>query len=676
MSLTSLHFPLTNTAPYQPLSHAHHEFATPFTSTTFSSRKIVDFFKGTSQRLSDLHQLVNHIAMNGISHIRESFYKPAGYFSRFFSQESWDEWAENRTTLGRVVSSIADYAQSPESQKSLLQRLAPEDLIRANLDARKVLQTVNISQFPAQVDLSYLDGTNGVVIKGTNVQGLGMTIGSLGDVNGDSSTDLYIGSSSGDGYVVFGGKKFASPIDLTKLDGTNGFVVRGPFNGGTISSPMAHAGDVNGDGIDDILFSAYDGRGSCYLIFGRKVWPAVVHAVSLDSKDGVIFYGVKPNDALGGAISGTKDFNGDGIDDFMMSASGNGDNTDLPKVYVVFGHPGAWQSPFDLSKLNGTNGFVIKGEHSQDSFGMSIAALGDANGDGKPDIIIGAPGANATNSQESLGRTYVVYGHSGPFTPELEAGSLSGNTGCIFVGAPEDLDSGDRVAGFGDVNGDGIADFGIGAPDSSYGSTSLVGKAYIVFGTNETRTSPFSLADIDGTNGCIVVGTVAFSDLGTSVGPVGDINGDGLKDTAFGAPLGFVENGVGQTLVIFGHRGPWQKVITPSSLNGMNGFIANGVSSYDSSGTSIGNVQDFNGDGLDDVAIGAPGVDSGVGAGYIIYGKGQKPIQVNQPSALPVILGTVLGVGAAAALAAGATILIVRRRKKNQDPGEEMRLIQ
>lgn len=671
MSLISSQLSVGNTVSHQTLSYAHSEISKPYESAIFSLPKIAEFFKDTSHNLSHIHQLVNSVALTGFSHMRERFYKPTGYFGRLFSDESWSEWAENLTPLGRVVSSILDNAQSSTSEKI---SIAKEDLLRANRDARKALDFVDTSLFPAQVNLASLGSTRGIAIQGTNVQNLGITIGSLGDINGDNLTDMYIGSSS-NGYVVFGGKTLTSPIDLTKLDGKNGFVIIAPFSDVVVSSPMAHAGDVNGDGIDDILFSADDGLGSCYLIFGKKQWPPIVNVTQLDGKNGTVLHGEKRDDDFGEAISGAKDINNDGIDDFMIGAPGTGLAEDLSKVYVIFGHAGVWQKPFNISTLDGSNGFVIQGENNQDGFGISIAPLGDVNGDGKPDIIIGAPAANLTSSGGSLGRTYIVYGRTGPFTKVLEAATLSGNTGCIFVGAPEDLASGEKVSGLGDVDGDGINDFGIGAPASSYGATSIVGKAYIVFGTNETRRSPFSLADIDGKNGCIIIGTEAFSDLGQSIGSAGDINGDGFKDVAVGAPLGFVENGVGVTLIVFGHNGTWEKAIGPMSLNGMNGFIANGVDSLDSCGDSVGAIHDFNGDGLDDVAIGAPGGDSGVGAGYIIYGRDQKSLQEEPPSALPVILGTTIAVGGAVALAAGLTIVILRLRKKSRDPGEEIPLV-
>ena len=149
--------------------------------------------------------------------------------------------------------------------------------------------------FDATLDLSSVDGTNGFVINGIDQEDYsGTSVSAAGDVNGDGIDDLIIGAyeadpggndGAGETYVVFGSDTgFDASLDLSTLDGTNGFVINGVDQGDHSGISVSGAGDVNGDGIDDVIVGAY-GADETYIIFGRDTFDAEVAPVSTSFGD-------------------------------------------------------------------------------------------------------------------------------------------------------------------------------------------------------------------------------------------------------------------------------------------------------------------------------------------------------------------------------------------------------
>ncbi len=132
---------------------------------------------------------------------------------------------------------------------------------------------------------------------------------------------------------------------------------------------------------------------------------------------------------------------------------------------------------FNLTDLNGANGFVLDGiTGSNSSSGTSVSSAGDINGDGLSDMLIGAPDA------DGLGKVYVVFGHPGEWDANMMLSSLDGRNGFVLVGTMEFVSSaGYSVASAGDVNGDGFSDLLIGAPTTTYYDPNP-GRSYVVFG--------------------------------------------------------------------------------------------------------------------------------------------------------------------------------------------------
>jgi hypothetical protein len=244
---------------------------------------------------------------------------------------------------------------------------------------------------------------------------------------------------------------------------------------------------------------------------------------------------------------------------------------------------------------------------ANDFSGFSVNGPGDINGDGYGDILIGAYNANA-----GAGYTYVVYGQSS--FPALVDLSQTGY-GFAIQGVSANDYSGYSVSGAGDVNQDGYRDFLIGA----YGANSEAGSTYIVYG-RDTETSPFpavlSLATLSSSgNGIAINGVSAADQSGFSVTSAGDINHDGIADVAIGAKGANLGSGV--TYIVYGGNLP--AVLNLGTLS--DGFAITGHAIGDFSGYSVSGVSDINGDGYDDIVIGAYGANSGAGSTYAVYGR-------------------------------------------------------
>jgi len=278
----------------------------------------------------------------------------------------------------------------------------------------------------------------------------------------------------------------------------------------------------------------------------------------------------------------------------------------------------AFPAQFNLTNINGNNGFAINGINAEDAgIGYSVSGAGDVNGDGIADIVIGAPNANNV-----AGQSYVVFGSKEPWPVNVYLTTLNGSNGFAINGINPNDGSGLSVSGAGDVNGDGIDDILIGAP----GNNANTGQSYVVFGSREPFPAEFNLINLNGTNGFAINGIYPFDSCGHSVSGAGDVNGDGIADILIGAPTHSALIGQGQSYVVFGSKESWPAAMNLSDLNGNNGFTINGINSQDVSGWSVSRAGDVNGDGLDDILIGAAGAYNKTGQSYVVFGnKGPWP---------------------------------------------------
>lgn len=496
-------------------------------------------------------------------------------------------------------------------------------------------------QYAATIALSALNGTNGFVLPGlTTGDRTGNAVSSAGDINGDGFDDFLVAASSsstvlGSGgvvYVVFGkGTAFDATFDFTLLDGTNGFRIDPIAAGDEIGTSVSSAGDLNGDGFADIIIGAAKAdpgavpradAGSAYVLYGQATFASATFAVAdLDGANGVTIAGIDAGDLAGTSVGGGGDFNGDGLDDLLVGASAA--NGGEGESYIIFGN-NTFGLPITAnpSAITGTSGLlagvILGGGAAPSSSGTSIDFIGDINGDGFDDVIFGAPDTNA-NSLGSSGSAYVVFGSNSFAGNSILPGSLNGTNGFRLDGVVAFDDTGFSVASAGDINADGIADMIIGGPGSA------TGKAYVVFGKSTAYASVLNLTNLTAADGFVITGLTAFDLFGESVASAGDVNGDGYDDIIVGARIASTSGGTGsgESYVIFGTGASFGTTFDLTTLDGSNGFRILGAAASDRSGKSVASAGDINGDGLDDLVIGANQAGGGGvrGAAYVVLGQ-------------------------------------------------------
>ena len=303
--------------------------------------------------------------------------------------------------------------------------------------------------------------------------------------------------NAGETYVVYGGAGTEGVFELSALNGMNGFTLTGIDPGDLSGRSVSSAGDVNGDGYDDLIIGAYradlkgEGSGETYVVYGGASTTDANRALdlsALDGTNGFTLNGIDANDQSGISVSSAGDVNGDGYDDLIIGANmADPNGARSGATYVVYGGasaPGA-EGVLDLSlpgALGGTDGFTVTGIDPGDLSGASVSSAGDVNGDGYDDLIIGTPGADA-NGKADMGEAHVVYGGaSAPGTDGvLDLSALDGTNGFTLTGIDADDQSGRSVSSAGDVNGDGYDDLIIGAYGADPNGVDS-GETYVVYG--------------------------------------------------------------------------------------------------------------------------------------------------------------------------------------------------
>jgi hypothetical protein len=363
--------------------------------------------------------------------------------------------------------------------------------------------------------------------------------GATGDVNGDGQDDLIVGAPEADGPSdgragAGAGYVFYGPIDADQDLAAEAADVE--IYGEAAGHQLGHGvavGDLNGDGIADVVLGAPGGdSGQVHVFYGGGL-PATIDLASTSAD--LTYFGEIENDRLGENVL-VYDTDGNGSDDLVMASPDSDSNynsyADGGEVWIVRQEnlvDGTSVFPFDVDNY-------INGANEGDRMGSALAA-GDVNGDGTDDLVIGvALGDGQDGTVSSAGEIYVLDGADDIALKQEILLDVSDDYTAAIFGDVADDETGAAVA-VGDLDGDGLGDIALGAPGqdepAGAGGRSDAGGGYVLYGRSD-------FAGLDGesleqSSDHALFGQTAGSAVGRSVG-FGDFNGDGVFDLLLGGP--------------------------------------------------------------------------------------------------------------------------------------------
>ena len=281
-------------------------------------------------------------------------------------------------------------------------------------------------------------------------------------INASQKTQLNLSVSLADASLV------ASPVvqsvQLNVNAARRGFAIHGQCEGEQSGYSVSGAGDVNGDGLADVIIGAPYGdpassadAGRSYVVFGTNATTPIALSAVAAGSGGFVINGQITLLRSGFSVANAGDVNGDGLADLIIGAPYNhvSSTANVGLGYVVFGQSAG--TAINLSAVAaGTGGFVLNGESAASYSGYSVSTAGDINGDGLADLIVGAP-LQYSRLALDYGGSYVVYGKT-TATPVNLSAVTAGTGGFVINGQSEATYSGVSVSNAGDVNGDGLAD--------------------------------------------------------------------------------------------------------------------------------------------------------------------------------------------------------------------------
>ncbi len=432
------------------------------------------------------------------------------------------------------------------------------------------------------------------------LQRVGYAVSGSGDVNGDGFADYAVGSphtsvttlpgvADVGAVFLFLGKSGRTFGSGSVYEHSNAI-----FWGRTLGDAVGSSklrGDVNGDGLSDILIGAPartdyapDNPGHFYVVLGRGAADWGKNRV-LDTSADASYSGEGAGYSLGYSLDYAGDVNADGYGDFMVSQPfGPGLKAGSGKVFFFLGKAGGWQR--NASPATATA--VFMGNQDTGRAGGNVQGVGDVNGDGVPDMAVSGSGG--------AGRVYLIFGRT---AVDWGASFNLDNADVIFWGENSGDNAGFRIGRAGDVNADGFADFLVTAP--LLGSER--GKVYLILGKTSGWSKSASLSSADAS----FLGENEWDNAGWSASGGGDINGDGYSDFLIGA-LNTLNGSVrsGKAYLLYGMAGGW----APNTGLGTIEDVFAGTAS-DEIGHAVATLGDVNRDGSSDYAITAPRSDMG-----------------------------------------------------------------
>ena len=412
----------------------------------------------------------------------------------------------------------------------------------------------------------------------------GAAVASAGDVNGDGYDDVIVGApyasnsqlEEGRAYVYHGSASGPMPLPA--------WIFESNTEEGEVGWSVASAGDVNGDGFKDVIVGApyfsndLTREGRAYVFYGS--------ATGLATSPAWMDEGDQAQARFGMGVASAGDVNKDGYDDIIVGAPWYAHpESNEGMAFVYYG---------SATGLSVNPDWTAESNMNWTGLGWSVASAGDVNGDGYSDVIIGAE--HLDNPELAEGGAYVYHG---------SASGLSSLPAWAYESNQVEAHFGDSVATAGDVNGDGFSDIIVGAFWYDNGEENE-GRVYVFHG------SPTGLSVLPSWT---VESDKNYAEFGHSVASAGDVNGDGFSDVIIGAPwFSNDENFEGRAYLYYGSN--TGLLSAPAGMAEGNQVSAN-------FGSSVASAGDVNGDGLDDIIIGAQNFDHGQeneGRVYVFHG--------------------------------------------------------
>jgi len=421
----------------------------------------------------------------------------------------------------------------------------------------------------------------------------GRDVAGAGDVNGDGHSDVFVGayyadhqgSDSGSAYVFLGSAAGVDPASEYRLD------ARDAAPDSLFGWSVSGAGDLDSDGLSDLVVGAYlDGdEGAAYVFYGSSSGDPVGDDLKLTASDG------DTDDHFGVAVSGAGDLDGDGVGDILVGAERDDDNGENSGAMYVYYGTSSGLSPESEQKVSASDA------DAHDHFGQFLTRAEDLNGDGYGDALVGA---YADDDHGSYSGSVYVYTGSLAGLDESTEQKLTASD------ASDHEHFGSAVSGGGDVDADGFDDIVVGAfQDSDVGR--YQGSVYVYFGS-PSGVDPGREQKLTSSDG------EPEDMFGRDVSLVGDLDEDGFDDLLIGAALDDdLGDGSGAGYVFYGSASGVDesteiKLLAPDGESGDNfGFAVSGGG-------------DFNGDGADDLIVGAFADDDLgdlSGSAYLYYGE-------------------------------------------------------
>lgn len=426
---------------------------------------------------------------------------------------------------------------------------------------------------------------------------LGSSVAAVGDVNGDGFMDYAVsapevGGSQGDVFVIYGNKEGSLPNFIDgEISPSDGYRIRSLDTSGQLGFDVTGAGDINGDGFDDILLGTR-GNAAAYIIYGNETGTgANISAVSganpgiLDAPAGgfTILGSTDSPGYFGWNVSGLGDTNKDGYSDYIIT------HTDKNDAFVIYGGKG---DEFDINVISGTIdpsvGFKLK-YPAGTSWTSTAGSVGDFNGNGQADMAL---------TDDNGGNGFIIFS-----TPQ---GAYQGN--------PNTMSASDglkiiprtssykirKISSLGDINGDGYADIGVIENTNS--------RAYVIYGRPEGGV--INLASLTPDIGYEIRGEGLSGVPFTEITSAGDMNGDGLADIFLG------HQHTNTSWLVYGNGSSTPVTLSPNMASNDKAIRIRGGSDVETAG-------DINGDGFNDLLIGNKFANGGSGAYSIVFGGTQ-----------------------------------------------------